>query len=63
MNKRQMKKLVWLQLAESLMLGNASRERVAQQISNRNYILSPAALRRLQSAISSVQDDIMGKVK
>jgi len=64
MNKREMKKLVWLEIANSLMLKSQKRENTFQQIVNREYeIKSPAALKRLDRAIDSVQQDILNKIK
>jgi len=63
MNKREMKKLVWLEIANSLMLKSPKRDNASEQIANRYDIKSPAALKRLERAIDSVQQDILNKIK
>jgi len=62
MNKRQMKKAVWSHFANHLMLGNQTRRNAKEQVANRHRIRSPAALKRLERAIDSVQKEMMRKL-
>jgi len=63
MNKRRMKKIIWIQLANDLMAGGRRNAVITEQLENRHRITSAAAKKRLRSAIESVQKDCLRKSK